>query len=189
MRRGAVLMACAAWLLGAGAAAASSPTTFVGDPQTVTIDVTGKVAERCGFSTPPADQAALGDLTAPGSLNVPFTVDCNTPFRIRAMSSNGGLKTRAANATGFTNTLDYNLQLQVGTDAGALQATCEAGALAGGGGDCAFYGNCAGQGLSSGEGVALKAPGALKFNWTAAPKRLVAGTYTDTVTIVVEARS
>jgi hypothetical protein len=94
-----------------------------------------------------------------------------------------------ANAAGFTNTLDYNLQLQLSTDAGALSATCDAGALAGGGGGCAYYGNCAGQGLSSGEGVALKAPATLKFDWTTAPKRLVAGTYTDTVTIVVEARS
>ena len=189
MRRGAVLMACAAWLLGAGAAAASSPTTQVGDPQAVTIDVTGTVAERCGFSTPPTSQAALGDLTSPGTLSLPFTVDCNTPFRIRAMSSNGGLKTHSPGAAGFTNTLDYNLQLQLSTDAGALSATCDAGALAGGGGDCAYYGNCAGQGLSSGEGVALKAPAALKFDWTPPPKRLVAGTYTDTVTIVVEARS
>jgi len=189
MSRVAILMACAAWLLSAGAAAASSTTTIVGDPQTLTVDVTGQVAGHCGFSTPPADHPVLGDLSAAGSLTVSFAVNCNTPFRVRAASANGGLKTSSAAADGFANLLDYSLELQLGTDAGGLDATCNADALVSGAGGCAFYGASAGEGLSSGQGVSLNATGALKFDWTTAPRRLVAGAYSDTLTIVVEARS
>ena len=189
MRRGAVLLACAAWLLAAGAAAAASTTTLVGDPQTLTVDVTGEVAGRCGFSTPPADQPVLGDLATAGSLTLNFAVDCNTPFRVRAVSANGGLKTSSATGDGFTNLLDYSLRLQLGTDAGGLDATCNADALVSAAGGCPYYGAAAGEGLSSGQGVSLNSSGALKFDWTTAPRRLVAGTYSDTVTIVVEARS
>jgi spore coat protein U-like protein len=189
MRLGAVLMVGAAWLLSAGAAAASSTTTIVGDPQTLTVDVTGQVAGRCGFSTPPTDKSVLGDLATAGSLTLNFTVDCNTPFRVRAISTNGGLKTTSATGEGFTNLLDYSLRLQLATDAGGLDATCNADALASAAGGCAYYGSAAGQGLSSGQGVSLNASGALQFGWTAAPQRLVAGSYSDTLTIVVEARS
>jgi spore coat protein U-like protein len=189
MRRGAVLIAGAAWLLCASAAAASSTTTMVGDPQTLTIDVTGQVAGRCGFSAPPVDQAHLGNLETPGSMTVDFTVNCNTPFRVRAVSANGGLKTSSVTGDGFTNLLDYSLRLQLATDTGALDATCNADALVSAAGGCAYYGATAGEGLSSGTGVSLNTAGALQFGWTTAPQRLVAGAYSDTLTIVVEARS
>lgn len=189
MSRAGVVLACAAWLLSAGAAAASSPTTIVGDPQTLTVDLTGQVPGRCGFSTPPADHPVLGNLAAAGSLTLSFAVDCNTPFRVRAVSANGGLKTGSATADGFTNLLDYSLRLQLATDAGGIDATCNADALVSAAGGCAYYGATAGEGLSSGQGVALNASGALKFGWTTSPQRLVAGDYSDTLTIVVEARS
>jgi hypothetical protein len=189
MWRGAVLLtAGAAVLLTAGAANASSTTTLVGERQKLTVDLVGRVPGRCGFSTPPADQVLPGDLSAGGSLTVGFTLDCNTPFRVRAASTNGGFRT-SAEADGFANLLDYRLRLRLETDAGGLEAACNADALVSAAGGCAYYGAAAGEGLSSADGVALHRRGALHFTWPTARQRLVAGRYSDTLTIVVEVRS
>ena len=88
----------------------------------------------------------------------------------------------------FGNSLDYQVRFQVGTDAGPLESACAASALRHGG--CALYGPTAGAGgLSSGDAIAIDEAGALTIDWAAPTEVLTAGAYSDTLTIVLEARS
>jgi len=188
--RGAAALAIGALLAAAVPTICLADAIPLGDPQSVTVDVIGTVPGHCGFTTAPPSQTIPGDLSQAGSLTVAFGVNCNAPFRVRAASKNGGFLTdQAAVGDTIADQLDYSLHLTLPTSLGALDATCNADALKAGAGGCAFYGTAAGQGLSSGDGVAINQSGSLQFGWTQSAKHLVAGSYSDTLTIVVEVRS
>jgi spore coat protein U-like protein len=183
-------LAIGALLAAAAPSICLADATPVGDPQSVTVDVVGTVPGHCGFTTTPSGQTIPGDLSQGGSLTIDFGVNCNAPFLVRASSKNGAFLTdQPAVGDGLANQLDYSLHLTLATDLGALDATCNADALTAGAGGCAFYGTATGQGLSSGDGVAINQSGSLQFGWTQSAKQLVAGSYSDTLTIVVEVRS
>jgi hypothetical protein len=154
------------------------------------------VPGHCGFAQQPPSTVALGDLGKAGSVAIPFRLDCNSNFAITVVSSNGGLQQQAAAAVapstaaagGFAGRLDYDLAVQVDTDTGPVASHCAASALSSGGG-CAMAQAGAGGGLSSDGGVAIGRDGGLVLSWTAPAERLVAGRYSDTVTITVEART
>jgi hypothetical protein len=159
---------------------------------TLTIDLTGRVRAHCGFKTPPPNSVTVQDLSSAGSLSEPFTLDCNTPFRLRVSSQNGtlALKSAAADApAAFGQSDPYQLEVKFSTDLGNVDETCASTELHSSGGGCDFFGDKTGQGVSSGKGVALGSQGALNISWTAPTTTLVAGQYVDTLTIVVEPRS
>ena len=182
-RMKAVLCAVLAAALGAASPALGED----GPADSLTFDVTGEVAQRCGFKTTPAGSLSLGDLGQAGSAVLPLLVDCNTGFRVRMTSANGSLAAQRPSSV-FGNSLDYQVRFQVGTDAGPLESACAASALRHVG--CAQYGPTAGAGgLSSGDAIAIDEAGALTIDWAAPTEVLTAGAYSDTLTIVLEARS
>lgn len=181
-RRTAALCATLAALPLAAPAAAEN-----GAPDALTLSIVGEIPERCGFQTLPPATISLGDLGQGGSAVVPLGLDCNTGFRIRMSSANGALAAERPSRV-FGNRLDYQVRFRVGTDAGSLEAACTASALKSGG--CPLFGPTPGAGgLSSGDAVAIDEAGALTIDWVAPTEVLTAGTYSDTLTIVLEARS
>ena len=174
-------------VLTAGLGAAWPAAAEIGPADTLTLGVTGEVQQRCGFKTPPAASLSIGVLDQAGSAVLPLMVDCNTGFHVRMTSANGSLAAQQPSAM-FGNRLDYEVRFQVGTDAGPMEAACAASALKYGG--CALYGPTAGSGgLSSGDAVAIDETGALTIDWAAPSEVLTAGAWSDTLTIVLEARS
>lgn len=177
-------------LLLAAAPAAHADNT---SSSTLTIDLTGRVTARCGFKAAPPSSVSVPDLRAPGSLNESFTLDCNTPFRLRVSSQNGvlALQSPPANApAAMAQSQPYQVEVKFGTDLDPnIDETCGSTTLQTKAGGCVFFGDHSGQGLSSGRGVAIGSQGALNISWTAPTSTLVAGVYVDTLTIVVEARS
>lgn len=174
-------------VLTAALGAASPALAENGPADSLTLGVTGEVIERCGFKTAPAASLSLGDLGQAGSAVLPLVVDCNTGFRVRMTSANGSLAAQRPSDV-FGNRLDYQVRFQVDTDAGSLESACAASTLRHGG--CALYGPTAGAGgLSSGDAIAIDEAGALTIDWAAPSGILTAGAYSDTLTIVLEARS
>lgn len=180
--RGSSAILCV--LLAPCALAEDLPPVRLGAPVSLTLDLTGRIATRCGFATAPAVTANFGDLAATGSLALPFKLDCNTPFEVKVASSNGALaRSEPIDAPApYTAKLDYAIALSVDTDLATVAAQCMAGALTAS--SCAL-----GAGLSSGDGVGIGTAGSLTLSWTPPVKTLVAGSYRDQITLTVEVRS
>jgi hypothetical protein len=95
------------------------------------------------------------------------------------------MKNGTAAPTNFTNSQSYTLSVNVPLDSGGLAtSSCDAALLKAGSG-CALA--TAGAGLSSGTATATSKTATLTAAWTtpSLPTRLVAGSYTDTITISV----
>ena len=96
-----VTVALTAWaLLAALPSAVSAQTSgraiYAGSPDSVTlsVNVTASVSSSCTFSADAAPNGtySLGDIGAAYSLDVPFSLQCNTPSRVGIVSDNGGMK-------------------------------------------------------------------------------------------------
>lgn len=168
------------------------------DVDAITIDVTARVAERCGIvAGSEQGSSSVPDLATAQTLTFGFTVDCNTPFRIGVSSQNGALRLTGAPGArtddGFSTEKEYRVGLHLETDGAPLDPeVCGSRALADSTGDCAFFGATAGSGLSSGQSTAIGRRGTLTARWQAdagGEVRRVAGTYGDTLTVVIGVRS
>jgi hypothetical protein len=159
----------------------------MGAPDAIKLKLTGDLPQRCGFRTPPTSTLSLGDLERDGAAPAPMVIDCNTGFRVRIVSQNGALRAEHP-STVFGNALAYDVRFEAETDVGRLDERCGSAALKTGG--CKLYGAGPGMGgVSSGKGVAINKPATLTVEWKAPGAILTAGTYSDLLTIVVEARS
>ena len=107
-------------------------------------------------------------------------------LRLNAQSANGGVKT-SATASGFSSLLDYSLKVDTALDSAAnVNATCNASTLKSGMSGCTL--SPAGAGLSSGGKTATSKTATLTIAWTPpVSPRLVAGSYSDTVTLSIAA--
>ena len=171
--------------LGAGYSAADAP---LGSPTELRIDLRGEVPARCEV-TPPSSLGRIR-LNEAGEARGAFDIDCNTPFRLRVRSQNGGLAS-VQPLSGVAQRADYRLGVEVGTDKGRQDlGWCLSPELAPeAGGSCAFGSNANG-GWSSGEATAINQSGVLRLRWEgqdAGPPRL--GAYQDNIVIEVEVRS
>jgi hypothetical protein len=174
------------------ALAVLAPSTTCAAPENGPADslklvVQGEIPKRCGFKTAPLAVINLGVLDDGGSVEIPFVVDCNTGYRIRMQSERGALEAAQASSV-FPNRLAYDVSVYVGTDGADLTAGCASENLRSGG--CQLHGAVVGSGgLSSGDAISIDEAGALKLEWQAPASVLTAGSYSDTLTIVVEGRS
>ena len=160
---------------------------------TLEIPVTASVGGACGFQTAPEDTVDAGEIDVAGwTKQVPFTAQCTAPWHIAVSSQNGGLATSGAVETGYRNKAPYTVTLNVEHDAGTpgtVSASCPVAeihaALATS--NCDFAGTATkSHGLDiprsyglTGSYVEVSAPA---YN---GPGVLIAGTYTDTLTVTV----
>ncbi|KAF0185905.1 MAG: hypothetical protein FD163_573 [Hyphomonadaceae bacterium] len=167
--------------------------------QSVTIDVQGTLAAACELNIPTTSYNNL-NITAAGSQVIPFSVDCNAPFAYALVSANGGLLNAAGLANvvpgsmQFTGNIPYkvttNFTTDIGTfgdvslDAATLSAANASPCIA-----ATYSSTC--PFAHSGSGAAAQGQSAsITINWqqnTGAP--LVAGTYSDTLTLTVRVRT
>lgn len=135
------------------------------------------IAVASGFPT--------ANLAASNSMGATSTLNCNTRFKVNATSANGAIRTAKVAPTGFTNAIAYSLSLNVPLDqGGSVSATCPAAQLIAGQAGCALSPANA-TGLSSGAGTSLNKTAALTVAWTLPASQLIAGNYSDTITISV----
>lgn len=175
----------AASAAGGGYTAMDAP---LGAPVELRVDIVGEIASRCDLTSGALVLDPV-DLTRAGEIQAGFRLDCNTPFTLRVRSQGGGFVNDAP-APGVRSSADYQLAVDVTTDAGRRNlGWCDAAELAdGGAGSCAFAPQ--GGGWSSGEDTAIDKAGAVRLRWTdenrSAP---LFGDYRDTITIELKARA
>lgn len=194
----AALVAIASLCAATPAAAAFTPqpnTAYNGyspDKIVVSIPVIATVGGRCGFAENGAPQgtleAGLID-TNDWSHQVDFTLECTGLSRIAVVSSNGGLKTAAPTAPGYRNLAPYNVAVLVARSGGTSSGNCQSSSLAADATDtCALRGTA-----STAVGLAVTSPSyrlpgshlTISAPAYAGPDVLVAGTYSDTLTVTI----
>lgn len=157
----------------------------------VGVEVRASVLGRCGFAT---GGAPSGTIDQAGFDQSGFTRDfaillnCTGASRIAVSSANGGMATSEAGGTGYQTKAPYNVALYMAADNGTnAAATCAAATLAAGG-SCSFAGTAsAATGLRL-AGASTKANGSylrVSAPAYAGTDTLVAGRYSDTLTITV----
>ena len=163
---------------------------------TLTVDLAASIAQRCGIKAVGATTLTGASIDRAESYAFDFTLDCNTPFAIGVKSGNGALKLAGSSAIdaagqGFSILKPYAVSLSVQTDNGPLEGGSCASEKLTGPGQCAFYGASSGEGLSSGQRTAIERTGSVGVSWTVVDgeARRAAGTYQDTLTIIVGVRS
>lgn len=156
--------------------------------QTLTVTATGMIAKSCGLTA--SGQFGNANLDANGTVTAAAVVNCNLKYVVKATSARGGLKNAtAAPSSSFSNLLAYNFSLSVPLDngGGTISATCTSTALVAGASNCQL--SPAGTGLSSGNGTSVNQNAALSIGWTLpTTTRLVAGSYSDVLTITIAAQ-
>ena len=145
----------------------------------VSIELSGNIEARCRLTSFPAS-AELGEVLQNGIHQIPFQIDCNTPFNFEVRSREGALKAQGAvTAPGFAKIIPYTLELKIPTDEGLIVSQCASSTLAVATPSC-------GSG-TSGFAIAIEETGSLTMSWSIADIP-VAGTYTDVVTVSVGPR-
>ena len=163
-------------------------------PDSVAIDVTAEIKERCGFTAKgPASVDAPRDLEDAASLSIKVGLDCNTPYAVGVTSENGALVNLDArdDGSGYAFSKSYRVALALETDRGIVRSErCRSGELSRDG-NCDFAASRAGKGLKSGRGISVGRDAIITIDWPAQstlPRRLAAGRYKDTLILVVGPR-
>lgn len=155
---------------------------------TLTVNASGTIVGSCVLNTA-SDFPASANLSVNGSSSATATVDCSTPFKLNATSSNGALSNSVSAVSGFTNALGYSLTISVPLNTGGpATATCASSTLVTGQSSCALSpGNTTGL-YSGATGSATNKTATLTAAWTTpSTPILVAGNYADTLTVSIAA--
>lgn len=160
---------------------------------TVSVPVRATVGSQCGFATGAAPSANLnvGQIdVANWTFDVPFTLECTGPSRVAIVSTNGGLKTAGTiTDPGYAGLAPYDVAVNVARTGATTTGNCAAADLSASAATvCQLRGTA-----STSVGLLVNAP---SFGLTgsyvrvsapayAGPAVLVAGTYSDTLTVTV----
>jgi hypothetical protein len=200
---GTVVLVC---VLSGAAMPAAAATVTPGPATALEFTVKTVIEPRCGWSPSGAPMANvdLGSLDVDGSKDIPFEVDCNTPFLFSALSENRRLVKDAPIAdlpSSFVQGVNYRVNVRLGVrqadgTVATVSETCGSQTL-GLEGMCAFAQGSPLLDDFTGESIATSADTALprsrlRVFWNGpdegGPTR-VAGTYSDVLTISVQAKS
>src|SRR6478609_776878 len=125
----------------------SGEAVYGGSPSDVTlsINVTSSVSASCAFSTDAAPNGtySLGDIEGAYSIDIAFSLRCNSPSRVGIVSDNGGMQAAGVPAAppGYARLAPYQITLSLAGDQGSrAQATCQSPTLTAGAGGCIFRG-------------------------------------------------
>jgi hypothetical protein len=178
-----------------GFACALACAAFAASPglaqTTIELTIQGTVPPACQISTPggivqlndPSANGFGGSMAGAYSGTVPIGFSCNAPFGVTVQSARGGLRRDAAAPATFGNfvsTLDYSLAYTIPLDNGGLAtiAGCSSTSLQATPG-CAVNANYS----------AINQTMTAKISWPRPSAPILAGNYSDTVTIRVQAAS
>lgn len=173
--------------LGVLLALALLPSAHEARADVLSISASGTIGTSCSIT--PSAPFSTPNLSNSGNVPAQATVNCNSGFKVNALSANGAIKNVTAAPSGFANALPYNLTLSVPLETGGpVSATCASSSLVSGQSGCALSPANA-TGLSSGGKASLNKTANLTVAWTvpALPTRLLAGSYSDTITLTVTA--
>jgi len=112
---------------------------------TLTVNVRASVSSSCTFSAgaAPSGTYSVGNVEGAYSIDVDFSLRCNTPSRVGIVSDNGGLRAAGVPSvpTGYARLAPYQIMLRLAGDAGSTaQATCQSPTLTAETGGCIFRG-------------------------------------------------
>lgn len=175
--------------------AAAQTTAYADGPNgpreiALSIPVTASVGGRCAFATGNAPSGTYNqpDFDVNGlNHDFAFQLECTGPSRVAVVSANGGLKTPGTATTGYTTLAPYAVTLNLQGSTTTANDTCQVATLVSGS-TCGFVGPAStAQGLRlasnslnlSGSYLRVTAPA------YAGPAQLVAGSYSDTLTVTV----
>ena len=143
--------------------------------------VVGKISASCSVVQGQHDVSVVGlqnpstDTVQQTETLLPFSVSCSAPVKVTMASLNGGLKTSAATGDGdFASAVPYRATLDMPGASNVLH--CQSDAMAAGGSGCSR--NDVGQ-------VAFSGAGKIRIATQASDKLLLAGRYSDTVTLTI----
>ncbi|WP_395337160.1 hypothetical protein WBP06_21710 [Novosphingobium sp. BL-8H] len=161
----------------------------------VAIDVTARIKERCGFAAAGPDAvAAPRDLETAANFSLAVGLDCNTPYALGVTSQSGALLNvdNADDGSGYAFSKRYRVSVALETDKGVVRSTrCTSDEMEEGG-RCDFASMVPGRGLKSGAGISVGRNAVITIDWpsqAAAEPRLAAGHYKDTLILVVGPRA
>ena len=149
----------------------------------VQIEVTGNIRPYCSNSAASVPIAA-GDPSKPGSSKFSFTVDCNAPFQYTMASQNGAMRLVDAPTSAPREAIEvpYDVHIRIPlTLGGAIDDTCNSASIRQGAAiTCKF--------TDSGQKVAIGQQAVTQVSWNGAQGHLLAGHYSDQLTVFVSVR-
>jgi hypothetical protein len=148
----------------------------------VDIEVTGNIKPYCANSVT-AVPINTGDPGKAGSANFSFTVDCNAPFQYTMQSDNGALRLTNAPDGLSRDQIEvaYNVHIRIPlTLGGSIDDTCSSRSIKQGATSCIF--------TDSGQKIAIDQRAETRISRNAAKTRLLAGQYTDRLTVFVSVK-
>ena len=160
----------------------------------LTVNVTSSVSGACTFSAGnvPGGTYSVGNVEGAYSVNVPFSLSCNSPSRVGVVSDNGGLLAAGVPTVpnGYARLAPYQITLSLAGNAGSTaQATCQSPTLTASASGCTFKGPATStRGLRL-PGPSLDVPGSflrISSQGYAEPATLIASnSYADRLTITI----
>jgi hypothetical protein len=125
----------------------SGQAVYGGSPREValSVNVTASVSASCAFSVggAPGGTYSVGDVEGAYSVDVQFSLRCNSPSRVGVVSDNGGLLAAGVPTVpaGYARLAPYEITLRLAGDAGtAAQETCQSPTLTASASGCTFRG-------------------------------------------------
>lgn len=150
----------------------------------ISLRLEGDILPECTVGSASSQAFALdvGEIAGSGARDYVFGLSCNAPFSYRLEARYGALTNSAASAAprGFAATIPYEVRMRIPTDGAPIEDSCPGESLQAGRVRCAFS--------NSGNAIAIDAQGRLTLAWQAGSARLVAGNYTDHLTVTVGMR-
>jgi hypothetical protein len=151
------------------------------------VEARGTIATSCSLFKSQNGDFAQPNLSANGSISGQATVKCNSGFRITATSANGAL-TNSKSAANFTSSVAYTFGMSVPVDDGATVTStpsqCSSTAMKSGT-SCVLM--ASGKTATGVAGAGRPATLTLAYTVPSLPTRLLAGTYSDTITLTIAA--
>jgi hypothetical protein len=185
---------CGALILaGQVSAAPDAYATGDGSPnfQTVTIQVTATVTGSCGFAPVPLTPIAVPNVDlAFNNVDSTFGLNCNGASNVAVVSQNGGMLNSGTAPSGYANLAPYDVALHLAGDGGlAADGSCAVATLtASAGSPCSFRGPATtSQGLKLNGPATNRTGSYLRISAPVHPVTLIAGAYTDVLTVTVSA--
>ena len=174
----------------------SGEAVFGGSPREVSlsVNVTASVSASCAFSVgnAPGGTYSVGNVEGAYSVDVAFSLRCNSPSRVGIVSDNGGMQAEGVPTVpaGYARLAPYQITLSLAGDAGSTaQETCQSPTLTASASGCTFRGPAtATRGLRL-PGPSQDAPGSfirISSPGYSEPELLIAAnSYADRLTVTI----